>query len=56
MIGDAAQPISEPGLGVDAVEFGPDNQVDTTARTAEIVVDDLDRSPAELPSPIGEPV
>ena len=29
---------------------------DAAARAAEIVVDDLDRAPAELPGAIGEPV
>src|ERR1700745_1743714 len=29
---------------------------DPTARAAKIIVDDLDRSPAELPGTIGEPV
>src|ERR1700736_2935600 len=30
--------------------------IDATARAAKIIVDDLDRSPAELPGTIGEPV
>src|SRR6202048_5547418 len=30
--------------------------IDPTTRAAKIIVDDLDRSPAELPGTIGEPV
>src|ERR1700736_3309878 len=30
--------------------------IDPTTRVAKIIVDDLDRSPAELPGTIGEPV
>ena len=30
--------------------------IDATARAAKIIVDDLDRGPAELPSTIGQPV
>ena len=30
--------------------------IDATARAAKIIVDDLDRSPSELPGAIGEPV
>src|SRR3984893_3523634 len=36
-----------------ALEAGP---IDAASRAAEIVVDDLDHGPAELPSTIGEPV
>src|SRR6476660_639085 len=36
-----------------AVEARP---IDATARAAKIIVDDLDRCPAELPGTIGEPV
>jgi hypothetical protein len=30
--------------------------IDASARAAKIIVDELDRSPAELPSTVGEPV
>src|SRR5271154_1138892 len=36
-----------------ALEAGP---VDAAARAAEIIVDDLDRGPTELPGTIGQPI